>query len=105
MGETKRKMIYNDPIQKKDVLTVRRVLADHRYRYLQSLVLYNYNKMETRFLVSALFILLSGVMFWAVADEAEQQAGTCTVAAQKGELKKGFQDRDLGFKTEALGKI
>jgi hypothetical protein len=95
-------MIYGDPMQKKDVLTVRKVLADHRYRYLQSLVLYNYNKMETRFLVSALFILLSGVMFWAVADDVKAKqlaaggAGGCAAAnlANPAEVQ-GFTELNL----------
>jgi hypothetical protein len=46
---------------------VRNELTEHRYLYLQSLVLFNYNTMEKRFLESSIFVLISGVMFHSVA--------------------------------------
>ena len=60
--EQKEKMLNEKPIKRQQIEKVRHVLAEHRYRYLQSLVLYNYNNMERRFLESSIFVLLNPPM-------------------------------------------
>jgi hypothetical protein len=76
----KRDLVVGDPVKKSDLHKLREVLANHRYRYLQTLVLYNYNKMETRFLVSGIFILVCGIMLSSAADKSKPADNKETMA-------------------------
>jgi hypothetical protein len=72
--EIKEDMINEKPIQRDRVARCRQALAEHRYRYLQSLVLYDYNKMEKRFLQSAIFVLMAGIMFSSAEATSDSES-------------------------------
>lgn len=65
--DVKERMMCGRPADQRTLVQVRNELTEHRYLYLQSLVLFNYNTMEKRFLESSIFVLISGVMFHSVA--------------------------------------
>merc|ERR1711871_207941 len=95
--EQKEKMLNEKPIKRQMIEKVRNVLAEHRYRYLQSLVLYNYNKMESRFLQSSIFVLLSGIMFHAAAEQRrEQNPGLASVTEENYQAPNDTQTLMLG---------
>jgi hypothetical protein len=67
-------MIQEKPIAAKTLKKTRYHLAEYRYKYLQTLVLYDYNIMEKRFLQSSTFVLMSGIMLQsAVPGDATQK--------------------------------
>jgi hypothetical protein len=88
----KQKMLQQRPMAEDDLKRARYYLQEHRFRYMQSLVLYDYNKMESRFLASGLLVLLSGIMFHA-ADKAQD---ICTVGESQDNETKSATIEALG---------